>query len=115
MSVLRIIYIDYSMGGAIVQICSQCQTSNPDSAKTCRTCQAELSQWSKLAIALKELQENPRVSHIRISVSGDCCPACSGVEGVYSKDAIPNLPIEGCSHNLGCRCIYMPVLEELYP
>jgi hypothetical protein len=98
-----------------VQTCSQCQTSNPDTATHCRNCKADLSQWSKLAILRKELQENPRVSHIRISVSGDCCPACSEIEGVYSKDTVPDLPVEGCSHNLGCRCFYMAVLEELYP
>jgi len=98
-----------------VQICSQCQTSNPDDATYCHNCQADLSQWSKLAIVFKELQENPRVSHIRISVTGDCCPACAEAEGVYTKEMAPRLPIEGCSHNLSCRCFYMPVLEEIYP
>jgi len=98
-----------------VQICSQCQTSNPDTASHCKTCQADLSQWSKLAIMLKEMQENTRVSHIRIAVSGDCCPACAQAEGVYQKESVPQLPVEGCSHNLGCRCFYMPVLDELYP
>jgi hypothetical protein len=98
-----------------VQTCSQCQTSNPDSATHCRNCKADLSQWSKLAIFRKELQENPRVSYIRISVNDDCCPACNAVEGVYSKESVPALPVDGCSHNLGCRCIYMAVLDELYP
>jgi hypothetical protein len=98
-----------------VQICSQCQSSNLDTATHCKNCQADLSQWSQHAILLKELQDNPRVSHIRISVSGDCCPACAEAEGVYAKQEVPHLPIEGCSHNLGCRCFYMPVLSELFP
>jgi hypothetical protein len=25
------------------------------------------------------------------------------------------LPVEGCSHALGCRCFYQPVLDEIYP
>lgn len=98
-----------------MQICSRCQTSNLDSAILCSNCKAELSVWSVGAVALKEMKENPRISHIRISVSGDCCPACSEAEGVYSKEEVPPLPIMGCSHNLGCRCFYMPVLDELYP
>lgn len=98
-----------------MQICSQCHFSNPDAAVKCKNCQADLSQWSNLAILRKELQENIRVSHIRIAVSGGCCPACSQVEGVYQKETVPLLPVEGCSHNLGCRCFYLPVLDELYP
>ena len=27
----------------------------------------------------------------------------------------PTLPVEGCSHGLGCRCYYEPVLTEIYP
>lgn len=98
-----------------MQICSKCHTSNPDSAIECQTCKADLSVWSTSAVARTELQNNPRVSHIRIVVSADCCPACHEAEGVYQKDEVPVLPVEGCSHNLGCRCYYMPVLDELYP
>ncbi len=98
-----------------MQICSRCQTSNLDSALLCSNCKADLSDWSVSAIALKEMRDNQRVSHIRVSVSGDCCPACSEAEGVYRKEEVPQLPIMGCSHNLGCRCFYMPVLDELYP
>lgn len=102
-------------GEIIVQICSRCKTSNTDTATHCQNCQADLSEWSQLAVARKELQENPRISHIRISVTNDCCPACAQFAGVYPKDTVPQLPVEGCSHDLGCRCFYLPVLTEIYP
>jgi RNA polymerase subunit RPABC4/transcription elongation factor Spt4 len=98
-----------------VQICSKCHTQSPDEAKQCSNCGADLSVWSESAVALKELQENPRVIYVRISVAHDCCPVCRQAEGAYAKDSTPRLPIEGCSHQLGCRCFYQPVLDEIYP
>ena len=98
-----------------MQICSKCQTSSPDTATKCSNCDAELSEWSNTAVALKRMQSNPRVTYVRIAVSQDCCPACLAKEGAYAKDSVPKLPTEACSHNLGCRCFYQPVLEELFP
>ena len=98
-----------------MQTCSKCHTQMLDSATKCINCDAELNDWSTTSVALKRLQANPRVSYVRVSVAHDCCPACRDIEGAYAKDAVPNLPIEGCSHSLGCRCFYQPVLEEIYP
>jgi RNA polymerase subunit RPABC4/transcription elongation factor Spt4 len=98
-----------------VQICSRCQTQMPDSVEQCQGCGADLHEWSNSAIALKRLQENSRISYVRIAVSSDCCPACRQAEGAYAKDSAPKLPIEGCSHGLGCRCFYQPYLEDIYP
>lgn len=98
-----------------MQICSRCSTSAPDTAVSCPNCQADLSEWSVTALALKRFQENPRIKYVRISVAAECCPACRDVEGVYEKAALPKLPVEGCSHNLECRCFYLPVLEDLFP
>jgi hypothetical protein len=64
---------------------------------------------------LKQYQENPRVGTVRISVYGDACPACMQAQGSYPKDKAPRLPIEGCSHENGCRCFYGPALTEIYP
>jgi hypothetical protein len=66
-------------------------------------------------VALKRHLSNPRVMRVRISVMHDCCPACREVEGAYEKEQVPRLPVEGCSHALGCRCFYQPVLSEIYP
>jgi RNA polymerase subunit RPABC4/transcription elongation factor Spt4 len=98
-----------------VQTCSKCHALSPDSASLCSKCGEELSVWSETAVALRELQENPRVIYIRISVAQDCCPACRQIEGAYDKATTPVLPVEGCSHAHGCRCFYQPVLEVIYP
>lgn len=98
-----------------MQTCSRCHFQSPDHATHCVHCGADLKEWSETAVALKALQGNSRVIYVRISVAQDCCPACRRAEGAYAKDAVPRLPIEGCSHTLGCRCFYQPVLEEIYP
>jgi hypothetical protein len=98
-----------------VQTCSKCHTQMLDTASKCINCDAELNDWSTTSVTLKRMQENPRVNYVRVSVAHDCCPACRDIEGAYAKDAVPKLPTEGCSHRLGCRCFYQPVLEEIYP
>lgn len=98
-----------------MQICSKCQAQSPDTVTVCQNCQADLKEWSTTAVSLKRMQENHRISYIRIAVAGDCCPACRQAEGAYAKESVPQLPIEGCSHALGCRCYYQPVLEHIYP
>lgn len=98
-----------------MQICSKCHSVSPDSATHCVQCNADLSQFSETAVALKKIQDNPRIAYVRIAVSHDCCPVCREAQGAYAKDSAPKLPIEGCSHPLGCRCFYEPVLEEIYP
>jgi hypothetical protein len=74
-----------------------------------------LRLFSTTAVALKKFRENPRVTAIRINVAGDACPLCYESRGTFPKDAVPALPHEGCSHGLGCRCAYEPVLAEIYP
>lgn len=98
-----------------MQICSKCHTQAPDSSILCPKCAADLSQWSETAVSLKRMQENSRISYVRVVVSEDCCPACREVQGAYAKEHAPKLPVEGCSHPLGCRCHYQPYLEEIYP
>ena len=98
-----------------MQICSKCQTQSPDSAINCLGCNADLRLFSETAVALKRIQDNPRISYVRIAVAHNCCPACREAQGAYDKESAPKLPIEGCSHPLGCLCFYEPVLEEIYP
>ena len=98
-----------------MQICSKCHTESPDTASECTNCQADLSQYSTTAVALQRFQNNPRVKYVRVMVAQNCCPACREIEGAYDKNEAPRLPVEGCSHNLGCRCFYQPFLTEVYP
>ncbi len=76
-----------------------------------------LDRWetSPAAQALKRLQANPRVKYIVVSAPADACPACQALAGTYPKDQVPRLPIEQCSHPLGCRAFYNPYLDEIYP
>ena len=98
-----------------MQICSQCYAQLPDAATHCSDCSADLSEYSVTAMTLKRFQENPRVLYVRLTVAQDCCPACRQVEGAYPKDQAPKLPVDGCSHGLGCRCYYQPFLDDIYP
>jgi hypothetical protein len=52
---------------------------------------------------------------VNLAVQADACPACQEMQGTYPKDKVPKLPIEGCSHENGCRCFYQPLLDEIYP
>jgi hypothetical protein len=98
-----------------VQTCTKCNAQSPDTAIFCVNCNADLKQFSTAAVALKRFQDNPRVLRVRLVVMDDACPACQEAAGTYPKDEAPELPIEGCSHNLGCRCFYQPYLDEIYP
>lgn len=98
-----------------MQTCSVCNALSPDTATHCGRCQADLSELSKTAVALKRFQANSRVQHIILQVMDDGCPACRALQGAHPKDQAPRLPVEGCSHEMGCRCFYQPVLTEIYP
>lgn len=98
-----------------MQTCSICHTQSPDLAVVCPSCNADLSIESETAAALKKYKNNPRVQSLRLAVSTDCCPACRKMEGTYSKDDVPTLPLKGCSHENGCRCFYEPMLTEIFP
>jgi hypothetical protein len=65
--------------------------------------------------ALQRLKANPRVSLIRLIVPADACPACRHLEGEYEKDKVPLLPLDQCSHPLGCRAFYEPKLTTIFP
>jgi hypothetical protein len=76
-----------------------------------------LEAWenSEAYAALKVLKANPRINAIIIAAPANACPLCQELTGTYPKDQVPPLPIDSCSHPLGCRAFYMPVIQELYP
>ena len=98
-----------------MQTCSKCNHNSPDSESNCVNCGVDLMVFSTHAVLLKKIIENPRVSAIRVSVAKDACTTCRAVEGVYAKENVPTLPVEGCSNAKGCNCAYAPILEEVYP
>lgn len=98
-----------------MQTCTVCDTKSPDTAATCPHCGADLTEKSETAAALLRFKENPRVGHVRVIAHADCCPTCRAADGEWAKDDVPALPVEGCSHPMGCRCFYEPKLLEVYP
>ena len=98
-----------------MQTCSRCNSPSPDSALACPTCGASLKESSTTAVALRKFQENPRVNAVNVIVHADACPACQAIQGTFPKDRVPNIPVEGCSHEHGCPCFYQPLLEEIFP
>lgn len=96
-----------------MQICSLCNHSSPDQAAYCIHCHADLSNYSITSVARNDFINNPRVNYVRVVAYDDCCPACRQALGSFTKDEIPNLPIEGCSDPNGCRCFYQPFLNDL--
>jgi hypothetical protein len=98
-----------------VQTCSRCNTQSPDSTRTCPGCGVDLKELSTTAVTLHKFQENPRVIAVNVIVHADACPACQEIQGTYPKDKVPQIPVEGCSHENGCRCFYQPLLEEIFP
>lgn len=76
-----------------------------------------LDAWenSPAAAALKRMQANPRIKAITISAPSEACTVCQQLTGTYPKDQVPRLPIELCSHPLGCRAFYIPVMDTIFP
>ncbi|MBI9051937.1 MAG: zinc ribbon domain-containing protein [Anaerolineaceae bacterium] len=98
-----------------MQICSKCNTNASDENRFCPSCQADLQKFSVTAVYLADLQNNSRVRAIILSVSDNACPACKAIQGTYTKETVPILPVQGCSEPQGCTCTYQPVLSEIYP
>ncbi len=98
-----------------MRTCSRCNTQSPDDVMICPNCNANLDEISTTAVALRTFQENPRVNAVNVIVHADACPACQEIQGTYAKDKAPRLPVEGCSHENGCRCFYQPLLDEIFP
>jgi hypothetical protein len=63
---------------------------------------------------LVRLRANPRVLTIRVAAPEECNVGQS-VQGVYSKEDAPELPVKGCSRPGGCICAYEPILDEIFP
>lgn len=98
-----------------MQTCTRCSTQSPDLTITCPGCGADMKEFAELAVTLRKFQENPRVIAVNVVIHEDACPACQEIQGTFPKDRVPKIPVEGCSHEHGCRCFYQPLLEEIFP
>jgi len=63
--------------------------------------QADLAKWESI------------VRRCEISVCSDACEPCATRHGqIYRLDEVPELPCPDCTHEMGCRCMYLAVLED---
>lgn len=88
-------------------------TGNPSLRLTDRS--GDVWETSEAAQSLERMKANLRIKYIVVVVPEDACPACQNLTGTYLKDQVPRLPIEECSHPLGCRSYYLPYLDEVFP
>lgn len=50
---------------------------------------------------------------VEVSGSGDSCPACLPMDGKkFALSKAPELPHPGCTHVMGCRCLYQAVFDD---
>ncbi|OGN89166.1 MAG: hypothetical protein A2158_00255 [Chloroflexi bacterium RBG_13_46_14] len=55
-----------------------------------------------------------KLQYIKVLPSPDSCESCKKLEGIrYPLDKVPELPNENCTHEMGCRCTYIPVVDSL--
>ncbi|HMN14405.1 MAG TPA: hypothetical protein PKD55_18970 [Bellilinea sp.] len=98
-----------------MRTCNNCHLQFPDTTLVCPNCETDLVSDSVRAAQVQELIDNPRVKSVRLIVARDACPACQAQQGTYAKDAVPALPVHGCSGPDGCRCSYEPLFTEVRP
>ncbi len=53
------------------------------------------------------------VLYVEILATPDSCESCKKLEGKrYKLKDAPKLPNKYCIHEMGCRCVYIPVIDE---
>ncbi len=52
------------------------------------------------------------IKQVEILATEDSCEACKKMSGKrYKLDRVPELPCEHCTHEMGCRCNLLPIVE----
>jgi len=61
---------------------------------------------------LKGYHESGVLEYVEILAAPDSCESCKKLVGKrYKLSEVPELPNEHCIHELGCRCVVIPVVE----
>lgn len=45
-------------------------------------------------------------TRVTLSAAANACPSCQTVAGLYALVDAPPIPVPGCTHTGGCRCLY---------
>ena len=57
---------------------------------------------------LKQYSESGFVKYVGILATANSCESCKKLEGKrYKLNEAPILPNPSCTHELGCRCVYL--------
>jgi hypothetical protein len=62
-------------------------------------------------VALENYKRSGVVSQVEIRCTADSCLACKAMSGIYPIGNVPSLPNKNCTHEQGCRCCYLPVVD----
>jgi len=61
---------------------------------------------------LKGYSEDEFITRVEIMCLDDSCRVCKAVaKRTYPLNKAPLIPIDGCTHESGCRCCYTPIVE----
>ncbi len=62
--------------------------------------------------ATLEQNRSEGLKHVEVLPAPDSCESCKKLAGKHYKlNEAPELPNEHCTHKMGCRCTYLPVIE----
>ena len=50
------------------------------------------------------------LKYVEVYPASDSCEACKKIAGKYEITKAPSLPYEHCTHKMGCRCTFLPVV-----
>ena len=63
-------------------------------------------------IHLKQYKDSG-LKYVEVLGAPNSCPFCKNIVGKrYALNEAPTLPNPSCTHELGCRCVYLPYLEQ---
>jgi hypothetical protein len=61
---------------------------------------------------LKQYAEHGAIQYVEVLATADSCEDCKKLQGKrYRIDEAPTLPNPNCTHELGCRCVYLPCIK----
>ncbi len=61
---------------------------------------------------LKQYGESGVIQYVEILATPNSCESCKKLQGKrYKLNEAPKLPNPSCTHELGCRCVYLPCVD----
>ena len=62
--------------------------------------------------SIKQYRESGVVKFVEILSAQDSCVACKKLSKIkFTFDELPEFPYEKCTHEMGCRCVTIPIVD----